>query len=89
MYIDRIVFTPRYITIESDKGEYYPIKRSDFEDWATDNQKREYCGSEFDPALDGPNEDSGIYAWEVYYALERFEQDIADYISINKLIPKA
>lgn len=64
----------------------FEIKRNEFDEWVTDEQKREWI--EVTPDYDGePKETSGTMSWRQYYGSKDFYKDVAEYILLNNLKP--
>lgn len=65
-------------------NDYIDIDRASFENWADDNDKREYCLDSYDPSeYDGHKQDSGKMDWDEYYASAYITNDLAEFYTVR------
>lgn len=80
------VYITKKIFIVNTYDGVYELKRNDFDEWATDNECREWLS--VIPGHDGePVEDRGTLPWREYYKSDRFNKDVAEFILKHDIKP--
>lgn len=86
MEILNVYITQKKFIVSTYEG-VVEINRNDFDEWATDEQKREWI--EVTPDYDGePKESTGRMSWREYYGSSYFYKDVAEFIELKKLEPQ-